>query len=98
VPAPVGRLLLQKVLSAPEVRESIAKQAYCVKENQSADAIRVGNLHLRRPQWEADSLVWLLNHPITRSPSQFVTRRWSFDRKDLQSKAKPSQVKVCVSS
>lgn len=61
VPAPVGRLLLQKVLSAPEVRESIAKQAYCVKENQSADAIRVGNLHLRRPQWEADSLVWLLS-------------------------------------
>ncbi len=60
VPAPIGRLLLQNVLSAPAVRESIAKQAYCVKELQSADAIRVGNLHLRRPAWEDDSLEWLL--------------------------------------
>ena len=60
VPAVVGRLLLQNVLSAPGVRESIAKQAYFVKEDQTEDAIRCGNLHLNRAQWEADSLEWLL--------------------------------------
>ena len=48
VPAAVGRLLLQNVLSAPGVRRSIAKQAYYDKEGQTDDAIRCGNLHLRR--------------------------------------------------
>ena len=61
VPAVVGRLLLQNVLSSPSVRESIAKQAYCVKEAQTEDAIRVGNLHLNRAAWEEDSLEWLLS-------------------------------------
>ena len=61
VPAIIGRLLLQNVLSAPGVRESIAKQAYAVKELQTEDAIRVGNLHLNRPEWEEDSLEWLLS-------------------------------------
>ena len=60
VPAFVGRLLLQNVLSAPGVRESIAKQAYSVKELQTEDAIRCGSLHLNRPKWEDDSLEWLL--------------------------------------
>ena len=60
VPAFVGRLLLQNVLSSPGVRESIAKQAYSVKEDQTDDAIRCGNLHLNRPEWEKDSLEWLL--------------------------------------
>ena len=40
VPSFVGRLLLQNVLAAPSVRESIAKQAYYVKEDQTDDAIR----------------------------------------------------------
>jgi pimeloyl-ACP methyl ester carboxylesterase len=60
VPAFVGRLLLQNVLSSPRVRESIAKQAYSVKDLQTEDAIRCGNLHLNRPAWEDDSLEWLL--------------------------------------
>ena len=60
VPPFVGRLLLQNVLSAPAVRASIAKQAYSVKELQTDDAIRCGNLHLNRPEWEEDSLEWLL--------------------------------------
>ena len=60
VPAFVGRLLLQNVLGAPGVRESIAKQAYHVKEDQTDDAIRCGNLHLNRAAWEDDSLDWLL--------------------------------------
>ena len=61
VPEPVGRLLLQNVLAKPAVRESIAKQAYHIKEDQSDDAIRCGNLHLNRAKWEADSLEWLLS-------------------------------------
>lgn len=61
VPAPIGRLLLQNVLSSPGVRESIAKQAYSVKEDQTEDAIRCGNLHLNRREWEDDSLTWLLS-------------------------------------
>lgn len=61
VPAPVGRLLLKNVLSSPDVRASIAKQAYHVKEDQTDDAIRCGNLHcFNRAKWEDDSLEWLL--------------------------------------
>jgi len=58
VPAPFGRLLV-KVLSAPSVREFIAKQAYSVKEAQTDDAMECGNLHLNRAKWEEDSLEWL---------------------------------------
>ena len=61
VPDFVGRLLLRQVLSAPGVRRSIAKQAYFDKDGQTDDAIRCGNLHLRRPKWEEDSLEWLLS-------------------------------------
>lgn len=60
VPPFVGRLLLQNVLSAPAVRRSIAKQAYCEKDAQTEDAIAVGNLHIARAEWEDDSLEWLL--------------------------------------
>ena len=60
VPPFVGRLLLQNVLSAPAVRRSIAKQAYCEKDAQTDDAIAVGNLHIARARWEEDSLEWLL--------------------------------------
>lgn len=61
LPAPLGRLLLQNVLTAPSVRESIAKQAYHVKKDQTEDAIRCGNLHLSRAEWEEDSLEWLMS-------------------------------------
>lgn len=40
VPPLVGRLLLRNVLGTPPVRESIAKQAYYVKENQTVDGTR----------------------------------------------------------
>ena len=60
VPGFVGRFLLRNVLGTPDVRSSIAKQAYHVKEDQTDDAIRVGNLHLNREAWEDDSLEWLL--------------------------------------
>ena len=61
VPAPVGKLLLTQVLQRPSVRASIAKQAYSVKEDQTEDAIRCGNLHLGRPKYGDDSLEWLLS-------------------------------------
>ena len=41
VPAFVGRLLLQNVLSSLSVRESIAKQAYHIKEDQTEDGALV---------------------------------------------------------
>ena len=49
------------MLTAPSVRESIAKQAYHVKEDQTEDAIRCGNLHLSRAEWAEDSLEWLMS-------------------------------------
>lgn len=61
VPGFVGKLLLSQVLAAPNVRETIAKQAYFDKDAQTDDAIRCGNLHLNRAAWEADSLEWLLS-------------------------------------
>jgi hypothetical protein len=33
-------------------------QAYHVKNDQTDDAIRCGNLHLNRQAWEDDSLEW----------------------------------------
>lgn len=61
VPETIGRVMIQNVLSAPAVRKSIAKQAYYVKENQTEDAVRCGNLHLNRAGWKEDSLEWLLS-------------------------------------
>lgn len=60
VPAAVGKFLLSVGISKPGVRASIAKAAYYVKEDQTEDAIRCGNLPLSRAQWSDDQLVWLL--------------------------------------
>ncbi|KAL1507151.1 hypothetical protein AB1Y20_008004 [Prymnesium parvum] len=60
VPAFAARLLIDKVIAAPAVRASIAKQAYFDKPRQTEDAIRVGMLHVQRPHWSRDSVEWLL--------------------------------------
>ena len=60
VPEFAAKLLIDNVIGAPQVRESIAKQAYFNKPLQTEDAIRVGNLHVLRPQWSRDSVEWLL--------------------------------------
>ena len=60
VPEPVGRLLIENVIGADGVRESIAKQAYFEKEAQTDDAIAVGMLHVARDRWADDSTAWLL--------------------------------------
>lgn len=61
VPRFVASLLINNVLGAPSVRESIAKQAYFDKPAQTEDAIRVGMLHVARDRWAADSTEWLLS-------------------------------------
>ena len=60
VPEPAGRLLIENVIGADGVRESIAKQAYFEKEAQTDDAIAVGMLHVARDRWADDSTAWLL--------------------------------------
>ncbi|EOD28089.1 hypothetical protein EMIHUDRAFT_235158 [Emiliania huxleyi CCMP1516] len=77
LPAPLGRLLLQNVLTAPSVRESIAKQAYHVKEDQTEDAIRCGNLHLSRAEWEEDSLEWLMSGAARTATSRRTWQSWA---------------------
>mmetsp|Transcript_70056 Transcript_70056/g.149987 ORF Transcript_70056/g.149987 Transcript_70056/m.149987 type:complete len:207 (-) Transcript_70056:197-817(-) len=59
VPDFIARLLIRNVLGSPDVRASIAKQAYFEKEKQTEDAIRIGQLHVLRPEWAEDSTEWL---------------------------------------
>jgi len=60
VPEFAAKLLIDNVIGAPKVRESIALQAYFDKPAQTEDAIRVGMLHVARPEWSRDSVEWLL--------------------------------------
>ena len=84
VPAFIGRLLLQNVLSQLSVRESIAKQAYCVKEDQTVDGRRTAHSLLEiaqptlqpEPQSASSSLCLLLTLPPPRSASSSAPASW----------------------
>ena len=57
VPSFVGRFLLRNVLGTPSVRESIAKQAYYVKEDQTPDGVlRSVERHMHAKTRSADDV------------------------------------------